>query len=217
MSVSTYLRSYIGPQILETTHSDVNGEIIVQKFFGRNRISVGGLTQSGEYVADLLGKAVRDISRQKKNIQKILVLGIGGGSAIAEINRSIPSAHIVGVEIDAEMITMGKKYLYLHKAQNLSLIIDDAVDFLTKKNKDRFDVIIVDIYLGYRVPKTVESETFLAAIHSHLRDSGIFLCNRLYFDPYKKVTDDFIEKLKTIFSAVKTRKIYSNLLIFSTR
>lgn len=213
MSWKTFILSFISPQTLTISSSPQNGEILAQKYFGKNRLVVDGLTQSGEYVADLLGKAIDRLSLT--DVKNILILGLGGGSVGREINRRFPTVQIKGVEIDSEMIRLGKKFLDLDLIKNLTVVTDDAISAVQKMAKNElFDIILIDLYSGYEVPSTSESPEFIRQVLSHLHHGGVLICNRLYFKQHKPITDVFVSQLKAQVSRVETKKYLANLLIY---
>ncbi len=215
MNLFTFISSYIYPQKIGSADSKINGNISVQKFFGRNRIIAGGLTQSGEYVEDLFERAVKKFESKFAKPESILILGLGGGSVISVINKFFPGAQIVGVEIDPKMVDLGKKYLQLDRAKNLNIVIDDASQYVKGELRGRFDLILNDCYLGYNTPAALESKDFLANVYRLLSKNGIFVSNRLFFGSYKSKTNDFLTELKSIFPHLEQQKVYSNLLIFA--
>lgn len=217
MTASQFLLSFISPQRLEIVHSKINGTITVDTFFGHKRILVGGLTQSGEYVADLLSRGLNLAKKRLKNSQKILLLGLGGGSVVAAINRAFPDADIIGVEVDPQMITLGKKYFGLAAKRNLHIVNADAMNYCTAKKNQLFDIIISDVYIGYESPKKLESAKFLQALLHLLTNDGILICNRLYFGRYREMSETFVTALKGVFPHVETKKMLSNLLILATK
>lgn len=214
MDIVRFLLSFFYPYPITRVHSKINGDIKVVKFFGKNRIIAGNHTQSGEYVEDLLGRALDKIPT--KEIHHILLLGLGGGSVIKRINSLYPQANIVGVEIDPAMVDIGKKYLDLERAKNLEVVIEDAFSYVKKAKKNAYDVIIVDLFLGIDFPKQAESDEFLTNLASLLAPHGTIIVNRLYTGQQENEVDAFVNKMKHHFKRVETQKVYSHLLIIST-
>ena len=58
---------------------------------------------------------------------------------------------IHGVEIDPEVITIGKQFFDLDKVKNLQLFIQDAQEYV-KNTSERYDLIIVDIFQDDQMP-----------------------------------------------------------------
>jgi spermidine synthase len=147
------------------------------------------------------------------------------------IHEKFPLGEIVGVEIDPLVVELGKKYFGLGEIQNLKIVVGDAISpvqsskFNTStssvlsrtKSRDKvqsFDLVIVDLYVGQEFPKEAESEDFLRAVGRLANKGALVLFNRLYYNHYhQKKADGFVAKLTTIFSAVKTKKLLTNLFI----
>ena len=83
--------------------------------------------------------------------------------------------HLTGVEKDPVVIDLAKKYTHIDRYKNLSLHIEDAVDFLENCDK-KFDLVVVDIFVGADVPEKFREEKFLAGLGRLLSPRGnIFL------------------------------------------
>lgn len=204
------------PKIIETVKSPINGLIKVQLFFNRPRIIAGNLLQSGGLVTEIWEKALKEINHHSLAINHCLILGFGGGTVAKLISRSFPKAKITGVEIDQEMIKLGKKYFGLEKIKNLKIIQADAVKFIASK-PNKFDLIIVDLYLGDKIPKNSESKKFLENLRKLTSSKGVIIFNRLFYKKHKQQAENFIKKLDNLFSKIKLLRAFSNLLVFASR
>jgi len=218
------------PKTLIKVSSPINGEISVVEQFGKRRIVIGGLTQSGPMAEEIWKVGLREILNLDKLPQlrqfvnnlnlKILILGLGGGSLVKLLNQHFPSAKIIGVEIDPIMIDLGKRYLELKKAKNLKIIIGDAADFVRGSWRGldpsilRFDLIFVDLYFGDRVPEFLNKEKFLLNFKKILNENGLVVFNRLYNKNHIFEAKIFLDKLKKIFNDLSSKKFLTNLLIF---
>lgn len=120
-------------------------KIKVKKFLWQTSVWVGGFQQSGPLVEKLWRDAFNSLTI--KQYSNILVLGLGCGSAIKPLRKKFPDCHITGVEINPEMIEIGKKYFNLNKISNLKIKICDAKKFVSQ-TKQKFDLILVDVYFG---------------------------------------------------------------------
>ncbi len=182
----------LGTTILEERESKYNGHLKVVRTWGMGTyIQVGGLTQSGGIVESIWRSTLRQITNNKLQITNILILGLGGGTLAKLLRKKYPDAKITGVEIDSIMIELGKKYLDLNK-YNIDIKIINAFKFL-KTNKNRYDLMIVDTYLG---DKVVE----LAGFHPVVAEITIF--NRLYYGDKRPDTVRFGNRLEKIFKKV---------------
>lgn len=179
----------LGTTILEERESKYNGHLRVLNTLGMGTyIQSNGLTQSGGIVENIWKSTLKQI---KDNCENILILGLGGGTLAKLLRKKYPKAKITGVEIDPIMIELGKKYLDLDK-YNVDIKIIDAFKFL-KNNKEKYDLLIIDTYLGDKVVEIARS---------HLAISKIVIFNRLYFGDKRPDTVRFGNRLEKIFKKV---------------
>ncbi|MDP3888402.1 MAG: methyltransferase domain-containing protein [bacterium] len=213
-----FLRKFfLGYVVLEKTETSFNGKIEVRdNLFGGKTLVVGGLSQSGGKVEWLWKKALRELKNLVTDppaggLKNILILGLGAGSVAHLITNFCPEAKITGVEIDSEMIRLGKKYFKLDKNKNLEIKIADAFETINNQQLiiNHYDLVLVDIYVGDQVPERVESDTFLKKI-AELKSPVIF--NRLYYGKKKEKTEGFSQKLKKFFTKIEAKKIGVNKL-----
>lgn len=144
--------------------------ITVRKFLWQTSVWVNGFQQSGPLVEKVWSKAFSSFWPESR-ILKVLVLGLGCGSATKPLRQKFPNCYITGIEIDPKMIAIGKKHFNLSKIPNLKIILTDAKIFL-KKNREKFDLILVDTYLG-------GTQIFLKNLEKFLTKDGVILVNKL--------------------------------------
>lgn len=204
--------SYIFPQKIDSVTSKFNGKIDVYESFGKKYIEVGGLMQSGSFVEKIFAKGFQKLKLHKLVPQKILLLGLGGGSVVHLLRAYFPLAHIIGIEIDPVMINLGRKHFKLQEVRNLEIKIEDIFK-KSVTNKHKFDLVIVDIFKGYVVPQEIANPAFLKYLSNLIDKNGILIFNHLYFRNYISEAKLFLDKLQKIFQDVKGVKVYSNLII----
>jgi spermidine synthase len=78
--------------------------------------------------------------------KKILLLGLGGGSAARLARALFPEARIVGVERDPRVIEVARHHFQLD-ALSLEVVLGDARRYL-EKGSERFDAILEDVFVG---------------------------------------------------------------------
>ncbi len=212
------LKTLFYPQKIFSTTSSFNQNIEVREFLGERSLRVNNVTQSGGIVEEIYKKILPVPSgiNSTNGIQNILILGFGAGSFAKLVNKKYPVAKITGVEIDKEIIEVAKKYFSIDRINNLEIVTVDAFNFL-KTNKQTFDLIFIDLYLGKKnaVPK-VENKSFLDSLKKSLDQNGIVIFNLINFKKYQKANAEFLETLRMIFSAVTTKKAYSNAIVYCT-
>jgi len=166
-----------------TVHSKINGEIRIIKYPRSYEICCGGCFQSSAYMNQMWRKALKKIPKTKKS-RKFLMLGLGGGGGVLEIWKFDRTAEITAIEYDPEMISIAKS-TYLKKIQNDSLCIvqEDVFEFV-KDCRQKFDVIIFDLFCGKNIASVVQSDIFLENLKKILNKDGYLLVN--YFADKKK-------------------------------
>jgi spermidine synthase len=109
----------------------------------------------------------------------ILVLGVAGGSVIKTLVNEVKYMNkITGVEIDANVISLANTYFKLNKVPNLNLIIDDAFEFVLK-TKEKYDLIIIDIFEDTKMPNFLFEAFFANRILEIIKKNGFILFNTM--------------------------------------
>ena len=179
----------IGTKILSVRRSKFNGDLKVVRSFGLGTyIQAGGLTQSGGIVESIWKSTLKKI--KSKEIEKVLILGLGGGTVAKLTRKYWPGAEVMGIDIDPMMIELGEKYLGLGET-DVKIKIQDA----GKPIPGKFDLVIVDLYQGDKFPKKFEDEKFLES----LTKNKLVIFNRLYYGDKRAEAVKFGLKLQKIF------------------
>ena len=204
----------LGQKVIEKRVSPINGRITVARSLGLGTyIQVEGLTQSGGIVGGIWMKTLKKVKSEKFKIKSCLILGLGGGTA-AKIAKSLwPEAEITGVEIDPIMVELGIRYLSL-EVSGVKVVIGDALEISEKLKvkSEKFDLILVDMYLGDKFPEKFEDTTFLKLILKLLTSNGLVVFNRLYYGEKRPEAVKFGEKLKKVFPTVEYFYPQANLM-----
>ena len=80
-----------------------------------------------------------------EKLQRVLVLGVGGGAVINLIHRFFPDAEIDAVELDKTHISIAKKYFHVNSAK-CKLIHADALDWIKTCSVKSYDLIVDDVF-----------------------------------------------------------------------
>ena len=196
--------SYLIPQVILKTTSGYNQDIRIIEESGRLKLLVNGSRQSGRYIEWLWKKALNAF--RIPPCQSILVLGVGGGTVIHLLHKRYPDAHITAVDIDPQMIDIGKKYFGLARVTNLVLVIANAKDY---KITRAYDLVIVDLFIGRHIPEFVGNEKFLRRFRS-----STIIINYLRELEYKEKSRKLVDVLEKIFPVVKNYQIAHNSFYF---
>ena len=114
-----------------------------------------------------------------KKFENILVLGVAGGSVIKTLTQEVKfKGKITGVEIDETAVEIAKKFFELDQIPNLNLVVDDAFEFVLK-TKEKYDLIIIDIFQDTKMPNFLFEDFFINRINFLLQVNGFILFNTM--------------------------------------
>lgn len=139
-----------------------------------------------------------------KNSKSALILGVAGGSVIKTLKDEFDfTGNITGIELDKKTIEIANTYFGLDKYTNVNIINDDAENYVIK-TKDKYDLIIIDVFQDSIMPDFLFDETFINKLKFILVSRGSILFNTIAernidYERNKKLELD----LKNQFSYVK--------------
>ena len=174
------LFSYVLPINIHKQHSAISKNIEITWANGELVLDSKNTNYSYGSLQRILRIGLRSIGFDKiLKMNHILVLGVAGGSVIKTLSEEIKFQNkITGVEIDPEIIKIANTYFHLDQIPNLEIIIDDAFEFVLK-TKERYDLIIVDIFQDTTMPNFLFEEFFQNRICFLLKEKGIVLFNTM--------------------------------------
>jgi spermidine synthase len=181
---------------------------------GKIKLLVNGSRQSGEYIKMLWQRAFTSFGIQRStDVRRILVLGVAGGTVIHLLHELYTEASITGVDIDKTMLDIGTKYFSLSTVPHLLLTAADARTFVSE-TRSHWDLIVIDLFIGFSIPPFVGEDGFLDNIHRVLSPNGIVLINYLHELEYIRLSDLFLAKLHRHFRTVRDSTVYFNRFFF---
>jgi len=161
ISKLTKVLSYLFPQRIDAAegHGGAFLEVVVNNGkmmlnANHSNYSFGGLHLIFEQLFD-------QIAIGKYDIKKVLLLGLGAGSVVdLLVNKHALKCEIIGVELDPTVIDFAKKYFEIDKYKSLKIIQADAYEFVQNCD-EKFDLIVVDLFVGDTVPEVFTSNSFI--------------------------------------------------------
>lgn len=132
-------------------------------------------------------------------VEKVLVLGLGGGCLVRAINACNNETVLDVVELREAVMCVAKDYLSLPDNTQTHYYIQDANDFMNRKNKDRYDIIFSDLYSDDAMTPLQAKRSFLHSCADRLNDNGWLVIN--YHIP-PDVSSPFSYLLHSLFKSV---------------
>lgn len=112
-------------------------------------------------------------------IRRVLVLGVGGGTVIHQLNHFIQPDDIVGVEMSKMHLSIAKRFFALN-SKNLKLVNADAIAWLNNYQGEAFDMIIDDVFseaAGEPLAVSSADNSWFELMLSHLNSEGVIVKN----------------------------------------
>lgn len=137
--------------------------------------------------------------------EHILVLGVAGGSVIKTLSEEIGfKGRITGVEIDSEVLQIANSYFGLDKIPNLEIIVDDASKYVLK-DKNKYGLIIVDIFQDTTMPDFLFEDAFQKQICELLDKKGIILFNTMCLTDKDRLRNkEYLSNINSEFYTLRT-------------
>jgi spermidine synthase len=172
--------SYIIPIKIYKTKSTLSKTIEVTWANGELVLDSENTNYSYGSLQRILRKGLKHFGFEKiSKMNNALVLGVAGGSVIKTLVDEIHfEGQITGVDIDPDIIKIANEYFNLNAIKNLNIIIDDAFEFVLK-TKDRYDLIIIDVFQDTTMPNFLFEKFFINRICFLLKSKGVVLFNTM--------------------------------------
>lgn len=152
-------------------------------------------------------------------IKRVLVLGVGGGAVMKQLEHFLKPDLILGVELNPVHLQVAKRFFNV-KGQRFELIEADAVQWLKNYQGPRFDLIIDDLFgeeQGEPCRAVSVDEGWCNVLRRNVADSGSVVIN---FDTPKVMKDCFWLKQKSSSwqqAYQFTTPLYSNCIALFTQ
>ncbi|WP_348824860.1 spermidine synthase [Flavobacterium aestuarii] len=174
------LLSYLIPIKIFKTKSSLSKTIEVTWANGELVLDSENTNYSYGSLQRILRRGLKHFGFKKiAEMDNALVLGVAGGSVIKTLVDEIHfKGQITGVDIDPDIIKIANKYFKLDEIKNLNIIIDDAFEFVLK-TRDRYDLIIIDIFQDTMMPNFLFQKFFIDRICFLLQSKGVVLFNTM--------------------------------------
>jgi spermidine synthase len=136
--------------------------------------------------------------------EKVLIVGLGGGSMVHFLRHHDPSVVIDVVEIDPEVVRIADEHFGVRASDRVSITTMDGVDYLSNTTS-KYDVIYMDAFLKPShqtdttgVPIRLKTLQFYKLVQSTLKPGGLTVFN---LNPHAGLKED-VASIKDAFPQV---------------
>ncbi len=118
--------------------------------------------------------------------QRVLLLGLGGGTLVHLVRLFFPAAQITCVELDAQHIAIAKRWFRLPN-DNVTVIQGDAYEYLATTD-ERFDWIVDDVFqhASGDPERGVAVDQIMPRYQRCLMPAGLLSLNLIHSQPNKQ-------------------------------
>lgn len=155
---------------------------------------------------------------REATVKQALILGVGGGTVIHQLNRLHSPTAVTGVEIDPVHVRIAQEYFGLNTS-NTKLITTDARRWLQqRKQKHAFDYLVDDIFLhGERDPARpfAPDRKWFRLLTRQLSTDGVLVQNHIDLRSAKQWLDRLSNDISRRFTSglLFTTDKYENAVI----
>jgi len=108
--------------------------------------------------------------------ERILIVGLGGGTIPNFLHKHYPQARIDVVDIDPVVVEAAKKFFNFREDANLRAYVADGRRFI-EDCREPYDAILLDAFGSDSIPYHLATQEFLRAVRAAVRPKGIVLAN----------------------------------------
>jgi len=148
--------------------------------------------------------------------QRVLVVGLGGGSIPGFVHRRFPRTRVDVVEIDPVVVAVAKSHFGYVEDARMRCYVEDGRAFI-ERSPDRYDVIFLDGFGTDSVPRHLTTREFMQAVKRALRPGGIVVGN-VWARSHNRLYDSMIRTYRTVYDQVSLLDVggAANRLVIGT-
>jgi spermidine synthase len=130
--------------------------------------------------------------------QSVLMLGVGGGASIHQINRLMHPEQIVGIDFNPVHLKVARD-IFKVSGPNIRLELSDARDWV-RKHHSQFDVVIDDLFVDAETDPErsfASDQKWLAELNQIVSQKGLLVQNHLSRDAATQTADLLRDKFQS--------------------
>lgn len=129
--------------------------------------------------------------------QKMLLIGLGGGSIAKWVHEYLPNTHLTCVELFQQVVNVARSMFFLPQDdERLEVITGDGAAHVYGMAADSVDMIMMDAYSATGIAAPLASTDFFNACKDKLTDNGVLAVNLWSID---RRFDQYCAQLAEVF------------------
>jgi spermidine synthase len=140
--------------------------------------------------------------------RRILMIGLGGGSAPKRMWRDFPEIEMEVVELDPVVRDVAYRFFELPRSTRLRVSVEDGRRYL-QRNSERWDAIMIDAYFSDALPFHLTTVEFLELARSRLNPGGVIVSNIIgaVAGPTSKLFRSMYKTYRAVFPSVTVHPV----------
>jgi spermidine synthase len=133
-------------------------------------------------------------------VDRLLVIGLAGGTISTQYTEVYGPVPIDGVEIDPAIVAVGRRYFAMTQP-NLRVHVTDGRAFLAQTSQ-HYDVVAVDAYRLPYIPWHLTTVEFFRQVRAHLTSEGVVSINVGHTPDDWRLVAAMVATLRRVFPSV---------------
>ena len=209
-----YWKSFVVDEVVERSSSPHNPVLEVGYSFGKKTLNTASVNYSFGALGRVFHTAFDRLHVSRREVETVLVLGLGAGNVPALLRQMVGDCHITGVDIDPEVIRLGRNHFGLGDYENMDIVNADALEFVHQSHP-RYDLIVVDLFIDALVPEGASTPQFLKRLGELLAPGGLLLYNRVWHTrKLRQQTEAFTRKMSEVLPGTRFVKVHNNRMLY---
>jgi spermidine synthase len=115
----------------------------------------------------------------KPDPERILIIGLGGGTLPTTLKKIFPESRIDCVEIDASVAKVASRFFGFAPREGLKVIVEDGRVYVKRAQRSgaKYDLIILDAFDQVYIPEHMLTREYLQEVKALLDEGGILAAN----------------------------------------
>ena len=185
---------------------------------GRKVLNTTNANQSFGSLHNVWAAAFLHLDLPQKPPRSVLLLGLGGGSAVHILRSELKLAcPIIAVELDPAMIDLGKRHFGLGRWADLKIVQGDAT-IQVHALRERYDLVLVDLFDDLDMARGVDHGGFAHGLRERCEFGGTLCFNTVGYDDASEARCDRVKVLlQRVFSEVEEFRTKETNRVFIAR
>ncbi len=111
--------------------------------------------------------------------KRILIIGLGGGTMAATLQKMVPTAQIDNVELDQSVADIARDYFGFRTNDRVHLFVEDGRVFVKRRMRlpAKYDMVMLDAFDGEYIPEHMLTQEYLREVRSIMTPTGVIVAN----------------------------------------